>query len=355
MRARPFRRCLPAVLALAGALVAAPGARAQTTDKNDKTDKAGAVLLFDQGRKLMEAKRFPEACEKFAASQKLDPAVGTVLNLGECQEQSGHLATAWGYYREALALAESRSDAERGRFASERAKSLEGHLATLTLAPPSPAIAGLEVRRDGVVVGAAALGMALPIDTGMHTVEATAPGRRPWSAQVEVLRDGTAVSVKVPPLESDPGTTPTTLPATPVDDSRHTERNDAHEMSPPPPPQPSPSEPLGATRWAAIATGGAGVVALGASGFFALRASSTWNGANGHCNANNQCDDVGYEANQTARRQAGVATAFAVTGVVAIAAAGTLWLLAPSHGRAGLAVTWRGGPSQGAVGLSGAF
>src|SRR3954470_25035714 len=93
-------RQLVAAAFVLGATAAPRPARA------DVTDKAGAERLFDQGRKLMEAKQYDEACEKFAASQKLEPAVGTLLNLGECSEKRRLLATAWGYYREALALAE---------------------------------------------------------------------------------------------------------------------------------------------------------------------------------------------------------------------------------------------------------
>src|SRR5437870_12338563 len=87
-------------------------------------DKAGAELLFDQARRLMDAAKYAEACEKFAASERLEPAVGTLLNLGGCHERQGKLATAWGWYREAAAMANVRADAERERFAKERAAPL---------------------------------------------------------------------------------------------------------------------------------------------------------------------------------------------------------------------------------------
>src|SRR5215471_18412917 len=98
---RSMRARLGCVVVLAAAL-GAPLAGAQPSDK------PGAEALFEQGRRLMDQKRYPEACEKFAASHKLDPAVGTLLNLADCQERQDHLATAWAYYREAQALAQSR-------------------------------------------------------------------------------------------------------------------------------------------------------------------------------------------------------------------------------------------------------
>ncbi len=39
------------------------------------------------------------ACEQFRASDKLDPEVGTELNLADCEEKRAHLASAWELYR----------------------------------------------------------------------------------------------------------------------------------------------------------------------------------------------------------------------------------------------------------------
>ena len=64
---------------------------------------------------------------------------------------------------------------------------------------------GLEVRRDGVLVGAAELGIPVPLDPGIHTLAAVAPGRKPWSSSVEVPAHAGLLSVTVPVLEpSDP-------------------------------------------------------------------------------------------------------------------------------------------------------
>src|SRR6478735_9605838 len=51
------------------------------------TDQAKAEALFDEGRRLLAAARFAEACPKFAESQRLDSALGTLLNLGDCYEK----------------------------------------------------------------------------------------------------------------------------------------------------------------------------------------------------------------------------------------------------------------------------
>src|SRR5690242_7835451 len=59
------------ILALSLTLMA-PGARA---------DESEGSRLFHEGRALMLQDRFEEACPKIAESQRLEPHVGTLLNL----------------------------------------------------------------------------------------------------------------------------------------------------------------------------------------------------------------------------------------------------------------------------------
>jgi hypothetical protein len=62
---------------------------------------AQAEVLFRQGRDLMAANKFDDACAAFAESQRLDPAITTLLNLAGCREKAGQYATAWGLFLEA--------------------------------------------------------------------------------------------------------------------------------------------------------------------------------------------------------------------------------------------------------------
>jgi uncharacterized protein HemY len=68
-------------------------------------DKATAEALFAEGRRLMSSGNYATACQKFAASQKLDPALGTSLNLADCYDKSGRTASAWAESRDAAAAA----------------------------------------------------------------------------------------------------------------------------------------------------------------------------------------------------------------------------------------------------------
>src|SRR6185369_4715015 len=110
---------------LSGALVLALTAPAFA--EASSSDKAAAEALFDEGRRLAQAGKFAEGCPKLEASQKLDPALGTLLNLADCNEKLGKTASAWAQYREATSLARAAGSAEREKFASDRSKALEPH------------------------------------------------------------------------------------------------------------------------------------------------------------------------------------------------------------------------------------
>ena len=69
------------------------------------SDKAAAEALFDQGVRLMKQNSFSDACPKLEESERIDPAVGTLLYLGECYERvgKGWLATKVSMYSRGVA------------------------------------------------------------------------------------------------------------------------------------------------------------------------------------------------------------------------------------------------------------
>jgi len=167
-------------------------------------NRAAAEALFNQGRDLMTAGKFAEACPKFEASQQLDPGLGTMLNLAECYEKTGRTASAWAEYREAIPLARAAGSKARLDLATERAQALQDRLSTLTIRAMSGDDEGvhLEVRRDGVALQEAELGSPIPVDPGEHVVEAVAPGKQPWTSKVQVGGDAAKVSVEIPKLQA---------------------------------------------------------------------------------------------------------------------------------------------------------
>jgi len=101
-------------------------------------------------------------------------------------------------------------------MARGRAAALEKSLSRLTIVvPTSVSAVGPEVRRDGVVVGSAAWGTAIPIDPGSHVIAASAPGKKPWSLTVSVGPNGASRTVTVGELEAEAPAQPvsTTVPS----------------------------------------------------------------------------------------------------------------------------------------------
>ncbi len=149
-----------------------------------KRDPAAAEVLFNQGRTLLDAKRYNEACAKFEESQRLDPGAGTVMNLANCEEQRGRFATAWAYWREAAdSLAPSD---DRMAYVKDRVTAAGRRVARLTLVAPANWPSNATVERDGTPVGVSILGTPIPTDPGKHQIRVRAPGRAEWSTTIDL-------------------------------------------------------------------------------------------------------------------------------------------------------------------------
>lgn len=154
-----------------------------------------AEALFREGRELMARGELAEACKKLEASERLDPAVGTLFSMGECYEGQARMASAWFAYREAVALAGRRDDRRRLE-AQKRAGALEPALAHIVIRPPAGA-GPRGIVLDGELVPSDAVGTPLPVDPGRHHVEAR---RTPaWARDVDVTANGATVDVPIPP------------------------------------------------------------------------------------------------------------------------------------------------------------
>jgi Tfp pilus assembly protein PilF len=75
-----------------------------------------AEKLFDEGRKAMSAGDYKTACPKFEESHRIEPAVGSLINLAACLELSGQPAAACQNYREALVMLRQSGQTEREKY-----------------------------------------------------------------------------------------------------------------------------------------------------------------------------------------------------------------------------------------------
>lgn len=269
-------------------------------------EEAVAQSLFEAGRSLMSEGRTEEACGKFEESNRIAPSAGTTLNLGKCLDAQGKTASAWAAYKRAIGLARATGQARHASAGEAFVAEIEPRLSRLRVeaadAPP-----GLVVRRGGSALGSAALGVPLAVDPGEHAIEASAPGRKPWSTTVTVAAGAGEVVVEVPPLDV----------------------AEASAAPPPPPPPatpPPPSDDRADLRLAGIAVAGGGVLVLGVGVVFGVMTLSDAGAAEDDpslCPAR-RCTDAGEAAIDDAETKAWVSNVAIGVGAAAMVAGGVL-------------------------------
>ena len=291
-------------------------------------DRAAAEALFDSARQLTAQDRYAEACPKYEESNRLDPAVGTRLYLADCYEHVGRFASAWITFREAAAAARSANQLDREKKALALAAALEPRLSRIALQIPKESdVPGLVIKRDGTVLGRPLWDTPTPVDPGAHTIEASAPGRKPWSLTVDLKDQGQTKTITVPalPPEAAPVTSARPVTSAPVS---------ASPPPPPPPPMVTASATTGepgsvlAGRTPALIAGGVGVVGLVVGTVFAVRASSKWSDAKDQCPGNHCTDRASYDDARSAKTSGNLATGFFAAGLVGLGAGVVLWFTA---------------------------
>ena len=308
-----FRRFASLAPACCLALLHTSVATAQTS----ATDKAAAEALFDQGVRLMKQNSFADACPKLEESERIDPAVGTLLYLGECYERGGKTASAWATFREAASLATNSGQPDRARVATARAQELEPKLSRLSveLAPEVAKVPGVSVKRGAHRIESSLYGTPLPVDPAEYRIDVSAPGYETWTATVKVDAGGVA-SVRVPALVKAPeSAAPAPLSSTP--------NADTNASALPPPPKPVVKSGLTGQQTAGIVVGAVGLVGVGLGSFFGIRAISKNSDAEQHCPRGALCDDQqGEDLTNSAKDSARASNiAFAIGGgLVAVGA-----------------------------------
>lgn len=231
------KRLRQSAILLFCAALSAPGAASAEPAAGDKER---VLSLYNQGKELLELGKVEGACHKFEEAKSLDAAaINLLLRLGDCYERLGKSASAWDQYRQAATIARAGGDA-RAANADERASALEPRLGRLTITLPKSAD-GIALRRNGSIVPPEQLGSPTPLDPGTYTIEASAPGKRPWTAQRAIVA-GEAVELTVPPLEDLKAQEQATPPAVVTEESG-----------------------MGSRKIVALTLGGAGLLGLGAS------------------------------------------------------------------------------------------
>lgn len=284
---------------------------ASTAFANNK-DKADA--LFKQGKKLAAEKKYAEACPAFEKSMKLDPAIGTQLNIGKCYEDWGFLGKALVAYRAAEKMAHDAKD-DREPKIKAIIEELDSNVPRLTIKLPKQASSeGVVVKLDNKPF--TTFGESMIVDPGPHTIDYTVDGVKKQKT-VPVERGGDSeVTLDIPKDR--------------VVKKHVDEQDGEHTVVGPWKPVDGPA-PGHTQRLGGLVLGGAGVIAIGVSSLMTLSARGQYNDAlEMYCNnAKDMCDPMGLEQTHDARSTANTATIIFIGGAVAVAGGIALYVLAP--------------------------
>jgi hypothetical protein len=290
-------------------------------------DKAAADAAFEEAKRLATAGNLAEACPKFEVSYNEDPQVGSLLNLADCHERLGKLATARAEFHTAIELAHQRKDA-RESYARDRASKLDPRVAHFVMHRRA-GIDGLHVKLDERDV-TAMVDVDVPIDAGHHVI-ATTSATGTWTSGLDIESDGVHRELTVPgdeaplvgPVQAvEPSSGQPTVPVaqTSIDDSgavRHTR----HVLS--------------------ITVASVGVASLAAGfvmGGFAIHDVNLATTPAGSAPCTKTNGPTEYSCNQDGKALLDKASTDAVAsdvlvgvGAAAIAAAAIVWFTAPSE------------------------
>ncbi len=315
----------PAVLATSLAVL--PFAFAQGRDP------AGAEALFLAGRDAVTRGDYGAACPKFAESNRLDPAAGTLINLADCEEHLGALASAWDHWKEAVELLPA--DDARRPIAQRRAGAVEKRVPRLTIKLPAGAPADTKITRDDVEIGIASLNLALPENPGKHAIVVTASGHAPRTITVNLV-EGQSQEIVAEPGEA---SLPPPEPPPPV----------PKLGSSPPQERPAPRD----TRVLGYVIGAAGVVGIGVGAVTGIMAIGKKNDLSSYCHPANVCTPQGADIASSGHTLAMVSTIAFAAGAVATGVG--VYFVLSSPRRASMAIGPTAFPGGGGVSIARAF
>jgi hypothetical protein len=269
---------------------------------------ADAEAQFDEGRRLMKQGDFAAACKRFDASEKLEAAVGTELNLGKCYEEVGRTASAWVAYKRALATAKRVHDHARAAEAKQHIDALAPKLVHLEIdVSDNHRLPGLEITRNGKALDEALWNQSEPVDPDSYEVGASADGYAPWTTTIDVTAKDQHVRVPMLDKTDAPVTATTPAPVT--------------QQAPPPP------HTEAHVRKGPIVLAIVGVVAIGAGAGLGVASTSASNSANLVC-PDQMCDDANaVSQSQQAHTEALAADLAFGVGGAALATAAIWWLV----------------------------
>jgi hypothetical protein len=310
-------------LALAGSVVVA-GRPARADGGGSSDDLVRAGVLYREGRAALDAGKVEEACASLEKSLALSRQLETLSSAARCHELAGKTATAWAERTEASVTAARDGQADRSATERDEASRLAAKLSKLEVVAPKTR--GVVVKRDGVALSEAQLGVALAVDPGPHTITAEAPGFAARTIAVKVGADADRQTVTIPELEPLPATPAGSASAPPLASAAPS----ASGAAAPPPDglgrrEDVPS-PLGVAAFVSTSVGAVGIAMGTLFGVIVLGDVSAAQDDPDLC-PNKVCTKRGRQAIDEAETKATISTVGFVVGGTALAAGVTMFIV----------------------------
>lgn len=159
-----------------------------------------AERLFREGQKLLEERRYGEACPKFDAAYRKDNQLGTLLNLAYCHKEQGAIWQAWLEFREAELRAIELRRTDRKDFATKARVELERSLARAVIDNPTK-LELTEVLVEDRKVPEAERGAPFAVEAGQRKFVFRAKGKKQATLLVTIARAERPQHVAVPAME----------------------------------------------------------------------------------------------------------------------------------------------------------
>jgi hypothetical protein len=269
-------------------LLVAPMPTAIAAPSPPPSDANLAQALFASGKDAMAKGDLATAEKRFTESLKLDPAVGTLLNLAACEEKAGKLVNALTHFM--TARTQLPKDDFRVAFTNEKIDALTPRVPKIILKFPSGRPAKARVLKDGQELDANTLDSPVLVDPGTHLIvyenEKNEVTLREGEEKILELGASSKGSSAPPSPTSGPTTTTTTTtttqpkgPDTPADQASTTDN------------------PKRTWAWVSAGVAVTGLATGAITGLMTISAASTYKD---HC-TDGECDQDGLDAASTGR------------------------------------------------------